>query len=495
VGAPCQAACPLGTEVWRYVAHVARGEYEDAYRTIRAANPFPSVCARVCHHPCEARCRAGATGADAVAIRALKRFVTDRVDPAACIPEARPAPAADAPRVAVVGAGPAGLAAARELAAHGCRVSVFEAGAAPGGMLLAGIPAYRLPTDVLRREIRDLVSGPGVHLECRRALGRDFGLEELQPEFRAVFLAIGAHRSRRLGLALEDAAGVYPALEFLGRANRGGESLARGRVGVIGGGNAAVDAARVAIRQPGVTSVTLLYRRTREEMPAFAEEVEGALLEGVVLEPLVSPVRILAESGRLAGLVCVRNSLGARDETGRRSPVPVPGSEHTLGLDTLIVAVGEAVDTASLGPLGLALHEDGRLRADPETLETSRPGVFAGGDAATGPGTVVEAIAAGKRAAVMIQRFLEGAPLRQPARAVVPETFIAPGESEPAGAARRAEPPILPPGSRRGSFAEVELPLRAEDARREAQRCLRCDLDFTRPQADVLAAAGEGTTR
>jgi NADH-quinone oxidoreductase subunit F len=495
VGAPCQAACPLGTEVWRYVAHIQRGEYEDAYRAIRAANPFPSVCARVCHHPCEARCRAGATGAEAVAIRALKRFVTDRVDPAACIPEARPTPAANAPRVAVVGAGPAGLAAAHELARSGCRVTVLESGGAPGGLLLAGIPAYRLPTDVLRREVRDLVSGPGVRLECGRALGRDFGLDDLlQDGFRAVFLAVGAHRSRRLGLAGEDLQGVYPALEFLQRANRGGEPLAGGRVGVVGGGNAAVDAARVAIRQPGVAAVTLLYRRTREDMPAFAEEVEAALHEGVQLQPLVSPVRIVADAGRLGGLVCVRNSLGARDRTGRRSPVPVPGSEHALRLDTLIVAVGETVDTPALGPLGLALHEDGRLRADPETLETSRPGVFAGGDAATGPGTVVEAIAAGKKAAVAIQRFLRGEPLRQPARTTLPETFIAPGAGEPA-VGRRSEPPTLPVSSRHGSFMEVELPLRPEDARREAQRCLRCDLDFTRPpQAEALAAAG-GTAR
>ncbi|MFB3818976.1 MAG: NADH-ubiquinone oxidoreductase-F iron-sulfur binding region domain-containing protein [Candidatus Methylomirabilales bacterium] len=491
VGAPCQAACPLGTEVWRYVAHIERGEYEEAYRTIRAANPFPSVCARVCHHPCEAHCRAG-TGAEPIAIRALKRFVTDRVDPAASIPRASAVPAPDAPRVAVVGAGPAGLAAAHALAGQGCRVTVFEAAAEPGGMLLRGIPAYRLPTDVLRREIRDLLVSPPVRLECGRALGRDFGLDDLlHGGFAAVFLAVGAHRSRRLGLTGEDAAGVYPALEFLARANRGGQALARGAVGVIGGGNAAVDAARVALRQPGVGSVSLLYRRTRAEMPAFAEEVEAACAEGVRLAPLVSPVRILAPGGRLAGVVCVRNRLGARDATGRRSPVPVPGSEHELRLDTLIVAAGEAVDAASLGPLGLDLHEDGRLCVDPETLETSRPGVFAGGDAAGGPGTVVGAIAAGQRAGVVIGRFLRGAPLREAARAVVPTVFIAPGEGEPAAGGRRAEPARLPLASRQGSFAEVELPLRAEDARREARRCLRCDLDFTRPpEAGIPAAAG-----
>jgi NADH-quinone oxidoreductase subunit F len=491
VGAPCQAACPLGTEVWRYVAHIQRGEYAEAYRTIRAANPFPSVCARVCHHPCEAHCRAG-TGAEPIAIRALKRFVTDRVNPAASVPRAWPAPGPDAPRAAVVGAGPAGLAAAHELAGRGCRVTVFEAEAEAGGMLLRGIPAYRLPSDVLRREIRDLLASPPVRLECGRALGRDFSLDDLlHGGFGAVFLAVGAHKSRRLGLAGEDAAGVHPALQFLARANRGGAPLARGAVGVIGGGNAAVDAARVALRQPGVACVTLLYRRTRADMPAFAEEVEAALQEGVRLLPLVSPVAVLAPAGRLAGVVCVRNRLGARDATGRRAPVPVPGSEHEVRLDTLIVAVGEAVDTASLGPLGLALHGDGRLRADPATLETSRPGVFAGGDAAGGPGTVVEAIAAGKRAAGMIHRFLQGAPLREAARPVVPTAFIPAGEPEPAGG-RRAEPATLPLHSRHGCFAEVERPLRAEDARREARRCLRCDLEFTRPpEAAVPAAAGE----
>jgi NADPH-dependent glutamate synthase beta subunit-like oxidoreductase len=227
-------------------------------------------------------------------------------------------------------------------------------------------------------------------------------------------------------------------------------------------------------------------------MPAFAEEIEGAWEEGVQLVELVSPVRMVCDSGRLRGIVCVRNSPGPRDASGRRSPVPVPGSEHVVPLDTLIVAVGEAVDGV-MGSLGLAVHEDGRLRADVETLETSRPGVFAGGDAASGPATVVEAIAAGKRAAVAIHRYLQRAPLRQPAVTVLPAVFVAPGSTD-AAAARRAAPPILADATRRSSFAEVELPLPAEDARREARRCLRCDLDFTRPPGEnAFAAAAEGT--
>jgi NADH-quinone oxidoreductase subunit F len=495
VGAPCQAACPLGTEAWRYVAHIARGEFDEAYRVIREANPFPSVCARVCHHPCEERCRAGTGGSEPIAIRALKRWVTDHVDPARYEPRAPQSPGTNPGMVAVVGAGPAGLTAAHQLALEGYRVTLFESGAEPGGMLLSGIPSYRLPREVLRKEIRSLLSHEHVTPEYGRVLGRDFCLDDLFARgFRAIFLALGAHKSQRLKLPGEESQGIYPALDFLCRSNRQGEQLAGGDVGIIGGGNAAVDAARLALRQAGVRAVTILYRRTRADMPAFVEEVDAALEEGVRLEPLVSPVRILSDSGRVRGVVCVRNRLAAMDGTGRRSPVALPGTEHTVPLDTLIVAVGEAVDGDALRPMGLAAGEDGRIAVDPDTLATSRQGVFAGGDVVTGPNTVVEAIAAGKKAAVMIDRFLRGEEMRQPARTVLPGTFIPPAsprEGEPL-AARRVQPPRLPLAARRGSLQEIELPFSREEAEREARRCLRCDLEFTGPRDEEAVPAAIG---
>jgi NADH-quinone oxidoreductase subunit F len=481
VGAPCQSACPLGTEAWRYVAHIARGEYDEAYRVIREANPFPSVCARVCDHPCEERCRLGATGQRSVAIRALKRYVTDRVDPRTYRPVRSAGAAVDLQRVAVVGSGPAGLSAAHYLSLDGYDVTVFEADDRPGGMLVSGIPAYRLRREVLQREIESLLDD-NVTLKCDTALGRDFTLDSLFTDgYKAVFLALGAHKSRRLNIEGEDILGVYPAIQFLKAFNLQGEKLARGRVGVIGGGNSAVDAARVALRQEGVEAVTILYRRTRHEMPALKEEVSSALQEGIKLETLVSPARILSRDGHVTGVECVRNVLGEVDASGRRNPVPLKGSEFTLPIDVLIITIGDEPDIDYISSMGVDVTEKGRVRADAETLATGRPGVFAGGDVVTGPNTVVEAIAAGKKAAVMIDRYLRGEELRKPAEVRLPAAYVEPvtvGEEEMARS-DRAAPPTLPVEVRRRSFAEVELCLSPEEATRESRRCLRCDLEFS----------------
>ncbi len=500
VGAPCQTACPLGTEAWRYVAHVARGENDLAYQAIREANPFPSVCARVCNHPCEERCRAGTTGGEAVAIRALKRFVTDQADPLSFRPKRTPTAPANAPPVAVVGCGPAGLTAAHYLSLRGYKVTVFDTESEPGGMLFSAIPSYRLPHDVVRREIASLID-ENVTVRCGTMLGRDITLDGLFEEgYGAVFLALGAHKSLRLGLPDEDAAGILPSIQFLKAWNLRGESLAHGRVVVVGGGNSAIDAARVARRQEGVESVTILYRRTRDEMPAFEEEVEAALQEGVTLLTLAAPVKILVADGKAIGVECIKNALGERDESGRPRPVPIAGSEFIVPLDTLVVAISEGSDTDCVAVAGanrIATSATGTVKVDRDTLLTNRPGVFAGGDVVTGPNTVVDAIAAGKRAAVMIDRYLRAEPLSVAAAPRLPEILVAPPEAgaDEAVPKGRVAPPRLPVSQRERSFAEVEVALSAADASREARRCLRCDLTFTqrpaaRDEVPELALAG-----
>ncbi|MBN2493639.1 MAG: FAD-dependent oxidoreductase [Deltaproteobacteria bacterium] len=491
VGAPCQNACPVGTEAWRYVAHIARKEYDEAYRVIREANPFPSACARVCHHPCESFCRAGKSGGEPVAIRALKRFVTDTADPGAFqakVPKAYK----DAPKVAVIGAGPSGLTAAHLLSLTGCRVTIHEAESKPGGMLICGIPAYRLPREVLAREIASLMN-ENIDVILGSALGRDISVDGLLNDgFDAVYVAIGSHQSRRLQIEGEDAKGVLPGIRFLKAFNLEGEELAAGRVGVIGGGNSAVDAARVALRQNKVERVTIFYRRTIAEMPAYREEIEAALEEGIEIVPLVSPLAVVVRNGKVAGVRFARNALGDYDQSGRKRPVPVEGSEFEEEIDTLIAAIGEQPGTSCLS--GLGLSKSGTLAADRRTLATDRPGVFAGGDVVTGSKTVIEAIAAGKKAARAIRRYLDGEPLEEPATAVLPGVFIPAHEGakdeEPAA---RVRPPALSVKERAFCFDEVDRCIGEQEAIHEARRCLRCDLEFTQPDAEHGGAAAAGT--
>ena len=491
VGAPCQAACPLGTEAWRYVAHIGRGEYEQAYSAIREANPFPSVCARVCHHPCEEKCRAGATGGSPVAIRALKRFVTDRADPSAYSPACEPWSDGSPPSVAIVGSGPAGLTAAHYLSLKGVRVSVFEAESKLGGMLSCAIPSYRLPRAVIDKEIEALLND-NLRVECGKALGCDFDVDDLLEEgYHAVLIAIGAHKSKPLRLENEDIEGVYPSIEFLESYNLRNQNLARGRVGVIGGGNSAIDAARMALRLKDVETVSILYRRTRNEMPAFAEEIEAADQEGIEIQTLVTPARVLASDGHLSGLECIRNQLGDADSSGRRRPVSIPGSEYTVELDTLIVAIGEDSGVDAISPARSSSIEVtgwNTIQVDRTTLLTNRPGVFAAGDVVRGPNTVVDAIMDGKRSALMIERYLKKEPLIRPEKPDLPSVYVEP-RSVPGGAheAGRAETPRAPADWRRRNFSEVEVSLSPSEATREAERCLRCDLEFTTPQTEVGA--------
>ncbi len=484
VGAPCQSACPIGTEAWRYVAHLARGEFEEAYRAIRETNPFPSICARVCDHNCESKCKLGTTGNRPVAIRALKRFITDHVDPSSYKPVREIIPENASKRVAVVGSGPAGLTTAHYLSLRSYKVTVFEADAEPGGMLLAGVPEYRLPGDILRKEIRSLID-ENITVECRKALGRDFTVDDLfSSGYKAVLMGLGAHRSRRLNLDGEESEGIYPSIRFLRAFNLNGEKLAKGRVGVIGGGNSAVDAGRVALRQLEVKNVTIFYRRSRQEMPAFQLEIDAALEESVNLETLVSPTRIITENGRLTGIELIRNELGKPDASGRRSFRKKPGTEFTIPLDTLIVAIGEQMYPFALdGSAGIEISDRGTLVVNENTLETSRPGVFAAGDAVTGPNSVINAIAAARKAAYMIDRYLKGEEMTITPVVNLPKIYVEPVSEEQAipGPAERINPPMLSINERRRCFAEVEMAFSLEEAVFEASRCLRCDLEFTKP--------------
>jgi NADH-quinone oxidoreductase subunit F len=497
VGAPCQAACPLGTEAWRYVALIAQGDYADAYQVIRAANPFPSVCARVCDHPCEAQCRLGKSGDDPVAIRELKRFITDSIDPASYEPQRKAWSGEEVPTVAIVGSGPAGLTAAHYLSLGGCRATVFEAEDEPGGMMICGIPAYRLSRETLRREIASLLD-ENITVRYNTKLGRDFTVDDLFAEgFQAVFLATGAHASRALGIEGEKAEGVYSAMTCLKSFNLQQKNLAQGRVGIIGGGNSAIDAARVAVRQEGVSNVTVFYRRTEHEMPAYDEEIEAARSEGIELVTMVSPTRVISDGNRLQAIEFIRNELGEVDASGRRRPIPKEGTEFTAPLDTLIVAISESPDYESVSEMGMEFGAGETLMVDEATLATTREGVFAGGDLVTGPNSVVQAIATGKKAAQVLQRFLRGEDLRIPAAVRLPEAYVpALPEAEEQESAPRVHPPHLPEETRKRNFGEVVLPVSVEEARREARRCLRCDLEFTLPAEATQeeSPAEEGST-
>jgi len=483
-GAPCQSACPLGTEAWRYIAHIRRGEYEEAYLTMREPNPLPSVCARVCNHPCERTCQAGRSGGEAIAIRALKRFVTDNVDRSIYKPE-RVTLNGEGAGVAVIGAGPAGLSAAHYLSISGYKVTIFEAENKPGGLLRSGIPEYRLPRDVLESEI-DALMDENISFKGNSHLGRDITLDGFfEQGFKAIFIAIGAHHSMSLRIEGENKEGIYPSMQFLKACNLESKKLAKGVVGIIGGGNSAIDAARLALRQEEVKSVTIYYRRTREEMPAIPEEIEEALEEGVKLEILISPVRIHTENGHIRAVEFQKNRLGDVDESGRRRPVPIEGRQIPVSIDTLIVAIGESPDSGPISKEGIEVNKRGIIQVDPDTLETSRSGVFAGGDGVTGPNSVVDALAAGKKAAALIGRYLKGEELKQPPKVALPEKYVpqpvGDEDEDEAVEAHRCVISKIPASSRINSFNEIEQSLTAEEAACEAERCLRCDLEFTLP--------------
>ena len=481
IGVACRNSCPAGTEVWRYVAHIANGEYEDAYRVIRQANPFPSICARICNHPCEDACRLGVTGGEGIAIRKLKRFVVDSVDASAIPPDAV-IPATDkSARIAVIGGGPAGLTAAHYLSVMGHKVTIFEREVQLGGMLTCTIPEYRLPREILKKEIASLLND-NIEVKLNTVFGSDITTESLFKDgYKAVYISTGAHKSNNLSLPDENSDGIFPSVQFLKAYNLMEKELAKGDVGIIGGGNSAVDAARVAIRQKNVKSVTIFYRRTQAEMPAYAEEIDAALEEGIKIKELVAPMVINPDKGKLASVGFIQNKLGEVDSSGRRRPVQIPKSEFDVKLDTLIVAISETPETESLKDLGVSNFNT--LVINENSCATGNPAVFAGGDVVTGPNTVIDSIAMAKKAARMIDRYIAGKILKEISRPVLPSVYLPPPEiTTESDDLKRVATPEIPVSSRKHSFSEVELCISEADAVCEAKRCLRCDLEFTHPQ-------------
>jgi NADH-quinone oxidoreductase subunit F len=478
---PCQNACPLGMDVPRYVSLIGEERFQEALAVILDTNPFPAVCGRVCDHRCELKCRRGELD-QPVAIRELKRFVADIGLP---YPNLRVAEQDGQPKVAVVGSGPAGLSCAYFLARLGYRPTVFEKLPVPGGMLAVGIPEYRLPKQVLQREIAAIES-LGVEIRTSTTVGEDVTLPELQARgYKAFFLAPGAQMSRPLEIPGEDLQGFIPAISFLRDLSlNGNKSWVGQRVAVIGGGNAAIDAARCALRL-GADNVSVLYRRTKQEMPAQKQEIEAAEREGVDFHFLVTPAQILGNGNRVYSVECQRMRLGTFGRDGRRKPIPLEGSSFSLGADMVIPAIGQSSDTADIvSEERLQIRPAGLIVADKHG-RTSVPGLFAGGDATSGPATVVEAIAAGERAAVAIDRYLrQGRSNSYPWRLRRPADSPFDPNAEPVKHAR-CQVPELAAGSRCNGFDEVQGGLATEAAVREAHRCLRCDYGKLGDQSDA----------
>lgn len=467
--APCQNTCPAHVDVPIYVDLVRQGRFDEAYEEILRENPLPVVCGRVCNHPCESRCRRSQLD-EPIAIRELKRFASDY---AVSLKDSRPRPDIKAPtgkKVAVVGAGPAGLSAAHYLALQGHLVTIFEALPVAGGMLAVGIPQYRLPKDALNKDI-ELIKSLGVTIKTGVRVGTDISWETLRDDYDATFIAIGAHKDQRMGIPGEGLPGSMPGVVFLRDLNLGKNLDVKGKkVVVVGGGNVAMDAARSA-RRLGAEKVTVVYRRRKEDMPAEREEIEAAIEEGIVFEPMVNPTEVTG-NGKAERVKCVRMSAGEFDSSGRRRTYPIDGSEFDIECDLFIPAIGQAPETDGFTGNGLEIRRGGTFAADPRTMATDVPGVFAGGDCVSGPATVVEAIEAGKKAAAAISKMFGGS------GDVVPRSKHARKLSAPVIEEKMAKvhARCLSCKDRVNSFAEVELGYDAREAQREAQRCLRCDV-------------------
>lgn len=464
---PCHVACPAGVNTQRFVNLIRDGLFEEALHVMRSTYPFPGTLGRVCNAPCESRCQRGLID-QPVSIRNLHRFLADNERKSGKM--RKPTPSIDKEqRVAIVGAGPAGIGCAYDLARMGYPVTIFEAKPESGGLLRYGIPSYRLPRDVLDEEI-SYVLHHGVEIINGERVAEPSDL--LTKGFSAVFVGTGASSSRKLRVEGEDAKGVYHALEFLDDFNMGKKVKIGKRVVVVGGGNAAIDSARVSLRL-GASEVIIAYRRSREEMPASVSEIEDAEHEGIDIKILSSPVQILETGGKVTALRCIRMDLGEPDSSGRRKPVPVADSEFDIEADTIIVAIGQGIDTDEYFP-DIDYTEWGLIQIDDVSCQTNIEGVFAGGDAVSGPATVVKAVGAGKRAARAIDLFVQGKEISQ--TIPVYDKILATVEADKAQAkeSKRAQMPVLDPESRSKCFDEVEIGFDASMSILEADRCINC---------------------
>jgi len=390
---PCQNVCPVGIDIPGYIELISQEKFSEALEVIKKRNPFPAICGRVCHHPCELKCRRGEID-EPVAINALKRFVSDYAREK-IKPRVHLSTPSKKEKIAIIGSGPAGLTCAHYLARWGYSVTIFEALPATGGMLRVGIPDYRLPKSILEEEIFSSVESLGVSIKTGVKIGKDITFNELfNLGYSCIFIAVGCHVSRKLNIPGEEIKGVLDGVAFLKAINLGQHQKLGSKVVVVGGGNVAIDAARSALRL-GTDEVIILYRRSPQEMPAIESEVEAAKHEGVKFHYLATPIKILSSNGKIKGLECVRMRLGGYDESGRRRPVPIPGSEFFLSADSIISAIGQMADTSFL-PSSVKKTDWGTIWVNPGTLATSKEGVFAGGDAVSGPATVIEAIASAR---------------------------------------------------------------------------------------------------
>ena len=499
ISSPCQYTCPIDTEVPSYVALIAHKKFDEALKVIKKDNPFSSVLARVCHHPCENKCKAG-EGGDPIAIRDLKRFATDYGLKNKLQTKTEPVEKNKGNKVAIIGSGPSGLTCGFYLAQKGYEVTVFEKESVIGGMLMLGIPEYRLPRNILANDI-DYIKSAGLDIKINSALGKDFTLDDLHNQgYNAIYIATGAHQSLKLDIPGEDIKGIFPGMKVLSSLNLGTDIEIGKRVGIIGGGNTAVDAARrvlraeisesvamldtarSALRTTKPEKITIFYRRTMTEIPAYKEEVEGSLNEGIKIEFLTAPKKIISEKGKLKACEFIRMRMGELDESGRRRPIPIEGSEFTVELDTLIISISESPDISFLKKEGLEFSKWGTIIVDPETFQTNKQEVFAGGDLVTGPNTVVDAVAAGKITAQSIDQYLSGKEVKREYKITRPSKFIEPlelseDEIEELMLAKRPVMPGLSPEKRKYNLLEVEQGLTEEQAIKEARRCLRCELE------------------
>ncbi len=475
--APCQITCPAGLDIPTYVTLIGMGRYDEAIDVIRKDNPFPWVCGLVCTKPCELMCVRGRID-EPVSIRHLKAFAAKQAmsERKYNNPEKKPD---KGKKVCIIGAGPAGMSAAYYLALNGYGVRILESMPFAGGMMMLGIPCYRIPKDVVDLE-SEMLEYLGVDFRFNTAFGKDVSLEELKKEgFEAFFFAIGAQKSFKLNLpGEENFPQVIQAIDLLRQITMGKRNIPGKKIIIIGGGNVAIDAARTCIRL-GCEEVTMAYRRTRLEMPADHEEIEQAIEEGINMSFLTIPAEIMGENGIVTALHCIRAEMVSQEGSTRKYPVPIRDSDFFIEADTIISAIGQQVDHDCLSVIpDLKWTKRNTIETNMITMETNLPGIFAAGDAVTGPATVIEAIAGGKRAAESIERFLSGIP--QPSMMPVPTRHRMMDCTEvpvlTKMSLKRPQMPLLNIERRRKTFHQVELGYPEHDIRKEAMRCLRCDV-------------------